>query len=146
MIIADQPRPEHPRPQFVRERWLNLNGEWDFQLDQGDSGRERGLVDAPLTGRILVPFAPESEASGIGDTDYLQAVWYRRTVVVPGGWDGRVLLHFGAVDYDTTVWVDGVETGRHPGGFNPLTLHPRARTPGAELTVPGRARDPPGQV
>ena len=122
MITVDQPRPEHPRPQFVRERWLSLNGWWDFQLDQGDSGVERGLVEAPLGERILVPFAPESEASGIGDTDFLQAVWYRRTVTVPDGWDGRVLLHFGAVDYDATVWVDGVEAGRHRGGFSSFTV------------------------
>ncbi|WP_210506767.1 glycoside hydrolase family 2 protein [Naasia sp. SYSU D00057] len=141
MINDDHPRAEHPRPQFVRSRWLNLNGWWDFQLDQGDSGLERGLVAAPLTERVLVPFAPESEASGIGNPDYLQAVWYRRTVTVPADWDGRVLLHFGAVDYDTTVWVNGVEAGRHRGGFSSFTVDLGIRAPGTVLTITVRARD-----
>src|SRR3712207_1429170 len=74
------PRPEHPRPQFVRDDWLTLNGPWEFEIDRADSGLERGLLDRPLADRILVPFAPESAASGIGDTDFLEAVWYRRTV------------------------------------------------------------------
>ncbi|BDZ44568.1 glycoside hydrolase family 2 protein [Naasia aerilata] len=135
------PRPEHPRPQFVRDRWLILNGEWDFEIDQGDSGLQRGLVEAPLSGRILVPFAPESAASGIGDTDYLQAVWYRRTVRVPDDWFGVVLLHFGAVDYDTTVWVDGVEAGRHRGGFSSFTLDLGPLAAGSEFILTVRARD-----
>src|SRR3954468_12888308 len=121
-MSAALPRPAHPRHQFERDDWLNLNGEGGFEIDQGESGLERGLVEAPLADRILVPFAPESAASGIGNTDYLQAVWYRRTVTVPDDWDGIVLLHCGAVDYDTTVWVDGVEAGRHRGGFSSFTL------------------------
>jgi beta-galactosidase/beta-glucuronidase len=141
MDSADHPRPEHPRPQFVRDRWLSLNGWWDFEIDQGDSGLERGLVGRPLTGRILVPFAPESDASGIGNTDYLQAVWYRRTIPVPADWTGRVLLHFGAVDYDATVWVDGVEAGRHRGGFSSFTLDLGERELGSVLTITVRARD-----
>jgi beta-galactosidase/beta-glucuronidase len=140
-MSAALPRPEHPRPQFERDDWLNLNGEWDFEVDQGDSGFERGLVEAPLSGRILVPFAPESEASGIGNTDYLQAVWYRRSVEVPATWSGRVLLHFGAVDYDTTVWVDGVEAGRHRGGFSSFTLDLGLLEPGRRFALTVRARD-----
>ena len=69
-----------------------------------------------------MPFAPESTASGIGRTDFLEAVWYARKVDVPADWAGRrVLLHFGAVDHDATVWVDGAEVARHRGGFTPFT-------------------------
>src|SRR5688572_1268342 len=108
------PRPEYPRPQFVRADWLCLNGEWEFEIDGGDSGLERGLVDRPLESRITVPFCPESELSGVGNVDFMPAVWYRREVRIPTEWAGRVvLLHFQAVDHDTTVWVNGVEVGRH---------------------------------
>ncbi|MFJ9831561.1 glycoside hydrolase family 2 protein [Streptomyces sp. NPDC101169] len=140
---ADLPRPEYPRPQFVRDAWLNLNGEWEFEIDRSDTGLERGLRDRPLTGRIVVPFCPESELSGVGETDFLEAVWYRRTVTVPDDWtDTRVLLHFGAVDHDTTVWVDGTEVARHRGGFTPFTADlGDLAAPGRELTVVVRARD-----
>ena len=115
------PRPEYPRPQFVRPDWLCLNGEWEFEIDGGDSGLARGLVSSQLAGKIVVPFCPESSLSGVGHTDFMAAVWYRKTVTVPEDWKGRhVLLHFGAVDYDATVWVDGVEVIRHRGGFTPI--------------------------
>jgi beta-galactosidase/beta-glucuronidase len=142
---AAVPRPEYPRPQFRRDRWANLNGHWDFEIDRGDSGLERGLVDAPLTRRILVPFAPETALSGIGDTDFLHAVWYRRDVQVPADWAGdRVLLHFGAVDHDATVWVDGVEVGRHRGGFASFSLDITEQAPpGSTVPVVVRARDEP---
>ena len=74
------PRPEYPRPQFVRKDWLCLNGSWQFEIDQGDSGLERGLLDRPLTGQITVPFCPESKLSGVENHDFLEAVWYRREV------------------------------------------------------------------
>lgn len=117
------PRPEYPRPSFRRAEWRNLNGTWDFEIDQGDSGLERGLLTAELTDRITVPFAPEAELSGIGNTDYLEAVWYRRQLQVPAHWRGMdLLLHFGAADYDTTVWIDESERGRHRGGFTSFTV------------------------
>ncbi|WP_394428620.1 glycoside hydrolase family 2 protein [Streptomyces sp. SGAir0957] len=139
----DLPRPEYPRPQFAREAWLNLNGEWQFEIDRADTGLERGLRERDLSGRITVPFCPESELSGIGDTDFLEAVWYRRTVTVPAEWtDSRVLLHFGAVDHDTTVWADGVEVARHRGGFTPFTADlGEIAAPGREVTLVVRARD-----
>lgn len=119
---AGIPRPEYPRPSFAREDWLNLNGTWQFARDPGDSGLERGLVTAELPERILVPFCPESELSGIGDTDFHHVVWYRRTVHVPDEWAGRrPMLHFGAVDHDATVWVNGREVARHSGGFTPFS-------------------------
>ncbi|GAB2970127.1 glycoside hydrolase family 2 protein [Actinotalea caeni] len=139
------PRPEYPRPQLVRERWLNLNGRWGFEIDRGDSGLERGLLERELEREILVPFAPESTASGIGDVDYLHAVWYRRTVTIPADWAGSdVLLHLGAVDHDATVWANGVEVARHRGGFTPFTADLTGVVgPGEDVTIVVRARDEP---
>lgn len=137
------PRPEHPRPQFIRADWLSLNGEWQFELDQADSGFERGLRDRPLVTTICVPFAPESELSGVANTDFLEAVWYRRTFTIPRSWAGRrAVLHFQAIDHDATVWVNGVEVARHRGGFTPFAadLHGVAE-PGQQAIVVIRARD-----
>ena len=137
------PRAEHPRPQLVRPDWITLNGAWQFEIDRGDSGLERGLLERDLAREILVPFAPESQASGVGDTDFLEAVWYRRTVTIPAEWTGRrALLHFGAVDHDATVWVNGTEVVRHRGGFTPFQadLHGIAE-PGQVATIVVRARD-----
>ena len=72
--MTDVPRSEYPRPQHVRPDWLCLNGEWEFEIDQGDSGLERGLLTRPLARRILVPFCPESTLSGVGERDFLNAV------------------------------------------------------------------------
>ena len=121
------PRPEYPRPQFVRDRWLNLNGVWSFGFGASEVATEAADTAAPtawtLDSDILVPFAPESERSGIASTTFHPAVRYQRTVAVPADWaDDRLLLHFGAVDFDTTVWVDDVEVGRHRGGFTPFTI------------------------
>jgi len=142
------PRSEYPRPQFVRPDWLCLNGPWQFEIDCGDSGLERGLCDRELAGEILVPFCPESELSGIGNVDFMEAVWYRREVEVPGEWAGRdVLLHFGAVDYDATVWVNGREMARHRGGFTPLACElAGVAAPGETATIVVRARDPKGEA
>ncbi len=113
------PRPEYPRPQFVREGWMNLNGVWQFEMDHGDSGRARGLVEKEtLDGSITVPFCPESALSGVGCTDFIRAVWYRRTFALPDAAAGkRVLLHFGAVDYACEAWVNGKSVGTHKGGY-----------------------------
>lgn len=113
-------RTEYPRPQFMRENWISLNGEWQFEIDQSDSGEERGLSrgDAVFSQTIQVPFCPESKLSGIGTTDFIRSVWYRRTVTLTGEQlQDRVFLHFGAVDYLTTVYVNGRECGRHKGGY-----------------------------
>jgi beta-galactosidase/beta-glucuronidase len=139
----DLPRPEYPRPQFVRPDWLCLNGSWQFEIDQGDSGLERGLKERDLAGAITVPFCPESELSGVNNRDFLNAVWYRRTVTIPAAWKGRkALLHFQAVDYDTTVWVNGIEVARHRGGFSPITCDlGGVAEPGVTATIVVRARD-----
>ncbi|MEE1619463.1 glycoside hydrolase family 2 protein [Brachybacterium sp. J153] len=146
---ADVPRPEHPRPQLQRSAWLSLNGTWQFEIDRSDTGRERGLLDAELATTITVPFAPETAASGIGDRDFLEAVWYRRTVAIPADWDGlRPILRFEAVDQDATVWANGVEVARHRGGFTPFAAD-LSQVPGvgasSEVTVVVRARDPHDQ-
>ncbi len=137
------PRPEYPRPQWVRADWLTLNGEWEFEIDQGDSGLERGLLQRPLRDRILVPFCPESPLSGIGNTDFLNAVWYRREITIPQEWEGRrVVLHFQACDYDTFVWANGREVGRHRGGMTPFSCDlTDAALPGGKITLVVRARD-----
>ena len=118
------PRSEYPRPQFVREGWMNLNGVWQFEIDHGDSGRKRGLVEKKaLDGTILVPFCPESRLSGVGYTDFMAAVWYKRSFVLPEEAAGkRVILHFGAVDYLTEVWVNGKSVGTHKGGYNSFSF------------------------
>lgn len=119
------PRPDYPRPQMVREAWLNLNGEWEFELDPGLSGEEQGLPtsDKALSRSILVPFAPESELSGIGHRDFMPCVWYRRTFALPPSWQGgRVLLHFGAVDYEAKVWINGCLAGSHRGGYSSFSF------------------------
>lgn len=115
------PRPEYPRPQFVRTDWKNLNGEWEYMTDRGNSGEERGFArDAEFTERIIVPFCRESELSGIGDKDFCENVWYKREIDVPAKWrecGRRVILHIGACDYKTKLWVNGNYVGSHIGGY-----------------------------
>ena len=118
-------RPEHPNPQFERKEWMNLNGKWDFAFDFGISGMERkwyldqGEAEKAFDREIDVPFCPESRLSGIGYTDFMPAVWYRREVELKEiQLQGRVLLHFGAVDYETRVFINGEEAGTHIGGYS----------------------------
>lgn len=140
-MSAPIPRPEYPRPQFRRSGWQCLNGQWEFEIDAGDSGLERGMLGRNLKDRITVPFCPESELSGIGNVDFMAAVWYRRVVRIPDAWRGRrILLHFQAVDYDATVWADGREVARHRGGFTPFTAD-LGKIEAAEVTITVRARD-----
>ena len=113
-----QPLPEYPRPQMVRDSYLNLNGPWSYAITT--SAQKPAQAD----GTILVPFSPESELSGVGHVlqpeEYL---WYIRTVTLPDGFNvGRVLLHFGAVDQIATVWCNGVELTTHTGGYLPFTV------------------------
>ncbi|MBB3108836.1 beta-galactosidase/beta-glucuronidase [Paenibacillus phyllosphaerae] len=131
------PRPEYPRPQWVRPEWINLNGPWQFEIDHGKSGKESGYAEAgrELSGTITVPFAPESKLSGVEYKDFMAAVWYRREVTLPESWQGgRVLLHFGAVDYETEVWVNGVSVGKHRGGYSSFSFDmTSAATPGVNI-------------
>jgi beta-galactosidase/beta-glucuronidase len=116
------PRPEYPRPQFVRREWLNLNGDWEFAFDDADEGLSAGWCEGrTLPQRIVVPFAYQTELSGINDQSIHEIVWYARDFEVPAAWrEQDVLLHFGAVDYRCTVWVNGQEVGHNQGGHVPF--------------------------
>ena len=109
ILTFAQPRPEYPRPQFQRAEWQNLNGTWTYAFDFSQSGNEKDWAKSQgFDGKILVPFCPESSLSGIGFTDFIPCIWYQRSISVPAGWAGRrTLLHFGAVDYETSIFVNG---------------------------------------
>lgn len=116
-VTAAIPRPEYPRPQFERAEWQNLNGTWTYTFDFGRTGEESGLKDSKgFNGQITVPFCPESKLSGIGHTDFINSIWYQRQISVPAAWKGKqILLHFGAADYETTVYLNGKRVGKHYG-------------------------------
>lgn len=118
------PRAEHPNPQFERQKWTNLNGEWQFEIDHEKSGAEREFYKrTELNDKIIVPFCPESELSGIGHKDFMASVWYRRSFsLTPEQMSGRVLLHFGAVDYEAIVYINQKEIGRHRGGYTSFSF------------------------
>ncbi len=115
-----------PNPQFAREGWIDLTGTWKFRYDDDDSGVQSGwwaeeFGDESLD--ILVPYPPESELSGIGDTSFHAWVWYQRPMPLPApNARDRTLIHFGAVDHDATVWISGVFVGRHVGGSSPFSV------------------------
>ncbi len=117
--MAQAARTEHPKPQMQREHWQNLNGEWDFAFDFGCSGVERRFYERDgLDRKIQVPFCPESDLSGIGYKDFIPAVWYQKKVeLTKEQLEGHVRLHFGAVDYECRLWVNGQEAGTHRGGY-----------------------------
>ncbi|SFB54235.1 Glycosyl hydrolases family 2 [Cohnella sp. OV330] len=116
-------RPDYPRPQFVRDSWVNLNGEWAFEFDDADVGLGQKWQEGAggWSRRIQVPFAFQSKLSGIGDPEFHDIVWYRRSLSLPEGFkDKRVVLHFGAVDYEASVWVNGTLVATHEGGHTPF--------------------------
>jgi len=118
-VSPDNVHPEYPRPQMVREDWLNLNGLWEYAIRPKDESQPNNF-----DGEILVPFPVESALSGVmkrvGEENRL---WYRRTFEIPHKWSGkRVLLHFGAVDWETMVWINGKKIGEHRGGYDPFTF------------------------
>ena len=132
------PRPEYPRPQLRRRDWVNLNGEWEFAF---------GANPGRFPDRIDVPFAPQWELSRLVDRRLHDVVWYRRRFDAPPA--GRLLLHFGAVDYRATVWVNDAELVTHEGGHTPFNvditravrergnvLVVRAEDPATDLTIP----------
>ncbi|TDF94853.1 glycoside hydrolase family 2 protein [Paenibacillus piri] len=136
-------RTEYPRPQFVRKDWLNLNGEWEFAYDDNDAGiRERWYEGRTLDRRIQVPFCYQSELSGIGETEFHDIVWYRKEVQLPSEYNGKtVLLHFGAVDYEAKVWVNGRLAAAHYGGHTPFSADVTALLQQGKNVVVVRAQD-----
>lgn len=151
------PRAEHPNPILTRDTWQTLNGPWEFCFDpqnQGeqrrwwagsDSARRGGPGKAPFDRQIIVPFPWESPASGISEPAYQGVAWYRRTVSIPTEWAARGLqpvLHFGAVDWEARVWIDGRIAGEHRGGYTPFSIDLAPFLPGeAPLTITVRVRD-----
>jgi Glycosyl hydrolases family 2, sugar binding domain/Glycosyl hydrolases family 2/Glycosyl hydrolases family 2, TIM barrel domain len=119
------PRPEHPRPDFQRPLWVNLNGEWDFQTDPDNIGKagQWPLFGLPTPDSITVPFPWESAASGVELADYKGVAWYQRTLQRPASWHHKtIFIVFGAVDYEATIWIDGQRVGSHQGGYTPIRL------------------------
>ena len=123
-VSAAMPRAEYPRPQFERGDWQNLNGEWTYELDLVQTGHERGLTQSTgFDGKITVPFAPESELSGVQHKDFIPSIWYQREISIPQEWAGKdVLLNFGAVYYVSEIYVDGKFVDRHHGGSDSFTV------------------------
>ncbi len=126
---ADVPRPEHPRPDFERDNWQNLNGEWDFSFDPGDRGLSESWHERDsLPDKITVPFPVESELSGVAEKRPPEVMWYLRrfdldpSLEWPGKTPGRLYVNFGAVDYEATVWLNGEKLGGHIGGYTPFSF------------------------
>lgn len=141
----------YPRPQIVRARWSDLCGPWEFAREGAHHARPEDVV---FDETILVPFPPESPASGIHETGFLPCVWYRRTFgrdeLLAAGWDehaSRTLLHFGAVDHSAAVWVNGTMVASHHGGQTPFTADiTSALHADGENTIVVRAIDQPDDV
>jgi beta-galactosidase/beta-glucuronidase len=137
----------YPRPQLRREHWTSLDGQWQFALDPEARWTTPGQV-AWMTTNIRVPFAPETPASGIGNTSFYRACWYRRTFDAPAlQSDERLLLHFGAVDYEATVWINDAPVAHHTGGYTPFVADiTEYLASGAPQTLVVRAFDDPADL
>lgn len=132
----------YPRPQFRRESWWSLNGRWNFALDSG--GNWHSPSEVQWSGTIVVPYSLETKASGVGYRDFCRRCWYRRTVAVrPPAANERLMLHFGAVDYTASVWVNGACVGEHTGGYTPFSFDITSFVTGGQCEVIVRADDEP---
>jgi hypothetical protein len=111
-VSRDNAWPEYPSPQMVKEEWLNLNGLWEYAIVG------KGSLPTIFKSHTLVPFPVESSLSGVGKmVEKENILWYKREISIPRNWKKRsVILHFEAVDWETTVWIDGKEVGKHKGG------------------------------
>ena len=141
---AQTPRPEYPRPQFERSTWQNLNGTWTYTFDFGRSGKDRNFQNSKgFDGKITVPFCPESKLSGIGYTDFINCLWYQRQLTIPSDWQGKhILLHFGAVDYEATIYINGKFVMKHFGTGSSFTADITAfAKPGETVNLVVRVSD-----
>lgn len=136
-------RENHPRPDLVRQHWMSLNGSWRFAFDKQNAGKKEKWYRAiPVAQEIQVPFAYQSELSGIGSAEHCNVVWYEREIIVPAEMTARRLLHFGAVDYQADVWLDGQYLGGHTGGYTPFVFDVTDLTaPGSTHTISVRCED-----
>ena len=120
--LGDMPRPEHPRPILTRPEWLNLNGAWSFKADPDQIGQAQGWSTAlPAPDVIMVPFAPGTQASGAPCPDGCLSVWYERIIPESPWRSEETLLHIGAADHTTTIWINGHQVAHHRGGYAPIT-------------------------
>ena len=123
MVVDGSIKDKHsyPRPLMERAEWTNLNGWWEFAIDAEAQWHSPNQVE--WARKILIPFSPETKLSGIHDTGFYRAVWYRREFETPAFSEGqRLHIHFGAVDYSATVWINGRIAGKHDGGYTPFFL------------------------
>ena len=136
----------YPRPQMERDQWISLNGTWEFAIDPDAVWESAQAVQWNTT--ILVPFSPETAASTVGNTGFYCAVWYRRTFEKPElPSDQRLILHFGAVDFSATVWVNGTKVLSHSGGYTPFQADiTSALTKDGPQQVVVRAEDDPADL
>lgn len=138
-------RNEYPRPQFRRDEWLPLNGEWEFELDDENDGEKRGLPTGrvALNRKINVPFSYQYAASGIKEEEFHETVWYRRTFFVGAEFaKKRALLCFNACDYETQVWINGGCAATHTGGYSPFSADITDFLTAGENSIVVRCRDP----
>jgi Glycosyl hydrolases family 2, sugar binding domain/Glycosyl hydrolases family 2, TIM barrel domain len=129
----------YPRPQFVRSDWVSLDGSWRYAFNETEN-----LAEVTWAGEILVPYPPESKASGLNDQGFHPVVWYTRTFTMPETWGQQpTLLHFGAVDYSAKVWVNGHLVATHQGGHTPFSADISSALQAGQQTVVVRAEDDP---
>ena len=138
-VSPDKVLPEYPRPLMTREHWANLNGLWNYAITSKD-----GKQPVTFDGEILVPFCIESSLSGVQkEVGPDKALWYQKTFAVPANWkNGRILLHFGAVDWMTDVWVNDIKVGSHTGGYTPFTFDITQALQGKQNSLSVRVWDP----
>ena len=117
-------RKEHPRPQFYRKDWLNLNGRWTCEFSKNIKGFSSSKINKrKFSKNIKVPFCPESKLSGIGHTDFIQEIWYQKSFTVSRSWKNKkILLHFGAVDYQSAIFVNKRKVGSNARGSTPFSI------------------------